>query len=501
MTIRLRFATLAALTGVLFLQGCNDDGGPPAATAVPTRYVQTWGTAGAFATTAAVSPYFPSIANQTTGITAPGVAVSPALTPPTGTSTTAAIFANATVRQFFKVSIDGTTVRLRLSNAFSPGDLTIDELHVALADRAACQPAAVPVAPATAARGPTCTNIVAATDRTVTVNGSTRFVIPRGQDLYTDPVALTVGPLADVAVSFYVRDPTPALTTHSLGAATAYYAVGLPGSTANYTAATALDTRTIGGQAALATSTSIVVATGIDVQAPQTTRAIVAFGDSITDGTNTVVDTSTRWSNLLAARFRDQSLASGTPRVAVSNAGISGNKVATDNATVSFGIAGVTRFRRDVLDRSGVTDVIVLEGINDIGQPATPASSDAIIAAYRNLIQQAHAANVRIYFATITPIRTDTATAAGTFGGLFTPTAAAFDLREPVRLAVNAWILSQTEADGVFDFNAAVSAPGRLNQLLAQNSVSLTNGSNDQLHPNAIGYQLMANAVDLARFR
>ena len=424
------------------------------------------------------------------------MAVLPAVTPPAGTTTAAAIFANATVRQFFKVSIGGPTVRVRLSNAFGTSDLTIDELHVALADRSACAPPLAPVPPATAGRGPTCSNIIATSDRTLTLNGSKTIVVPKGQEITTDATALTVAPLTDVAVSFYVRNPTTPVTTHSLGLTTTYLVAGLPGSTANFAGSTVFNAAALNGTAALATASSSYVAVGVDVTAPASTRAIVAFGDSITDGQNIVTDTNTRWADQLAARFETRAQAEGRPHVAVSNAGISGNKVATDNATLSFGIAGTTRFKRDVLDRSGVTDVLVLEGINDIGQPAAPASSDSIIAAYRDLIRQAHAAGVRIYLATMTPIRTDTATSAGTYGGLFSPSAALFNLREPVRQAVNAWILSQTEADGAYDFNAAVSAPGKPNQMLAANSVSLTNSaSNDQLHPNALGYQLMAGVI------
>lgn len=481
------------------LAACNDDGAP-----VPTphslKFVQTWGSATGYATTTATVPYFPSVASQTTGIAVPGVAVAPAITPPANTSTTAAVFANATIRQTFRVSVGGPTMRLRLSNAYSTADLVIDETHVALFDKAACQPPPVPVAPATAANGTTCTNIVAASDRTVTVNGNKTFTIPRGQEIYTDPVALAVAPQGDVTVSFYVRNATPALTTHLTGQQTSYYAVGVAGSTANYTGATAFNASTLNGQAALATSTTVVVATGIDVMAPTPTRTIVAFGDSITDGYNTVNDTSTRWPDRLSARFQAQSQLDGKLPVAVSNAGISGNKVASDNATSFFGVAGTTRFQQDVLSRSGVTDVIVLEGINDIGQSATPSAT--IITAYRELIRQAHARGVKIYFATITPIRSDRSADAGIYPGTYDPSAALFASREAIRLDVNTWIVSSgAEFDGIIDFNAAVAPMGRPNLLAAANNVSLTLGTYDDLHPNATGLQLMANTVALTLFR
>jgi lysophospholipase L1-like esterase len=499
-----RYLTASVLAGVLV--GCGGGGGDDGS----GQFVQTWGTAAVYApisgsqagvgvTTAAI-PYFPSTANQTTGIAAPGVAVSPPISPPANSTTTQGVYANTTIRETMFISVGGESVRLRLSNFYGTADLTVDETHIALFDKAACTAPSPPVAPATASPGITCTNIVPSSDRTVTVGGNKTFVIAKGKEIYTDPVALSLPALSTVSVSLYFKNPTPSLTVHPQGITTTYLAVGLPGTDGNFTGAKAFDAGTIGGKAALATATTTPVVDGIDVIPAARGRVIIAFGDSITDGFNTLNDANERWANFLARRFAAQSQLDGKPQVAVSQAGIGGNKVALDNANASQGVAGTTRFQNDVLSRSGVTDVIVLIGINDLTQSATPLPTDSLIAAYRELIKQAHAANVRIYFATTTPIRTEVATAAGTYGGV-TGSPALFSLREPPREEANNWILTSKEHDGAFDFNGAVSAPGRYNQFVQAYNVSQLTGAGDQLHPNGIGQKLMADAVDISRFR
>lgn len=506
MRMNVRAGLSLLMVGLLgALSACNDGGDDDA-----QRFVQSWGTAAVYApisgsqagvgVAGAAIPYFPSVVNQTTGITAPGVALSTSIAPPSGTTTTHGVYVNTTIRQNMYLSVGGDSVRLRLSNAYGNADLTVDETHVALFDKAACAVPPAPVAPATAAPGVTCTAIVASSDRVVTVGGNKSFVIPKGQEIYTDAVALSVPSLATATVSLYFKGPTPSLTTHLLAIGTTYYAVGLPGSDGNFTSKVAFDNATIAGTAALGTSTTTPVVTGIDVTPATRGRVVVAFGDSITDGFNTLNDANERWPNFLARRFAAQSQLDGKPQVAVSQAGIGGNKVALDNANASFGIAGTTRFQNDVLSRSGVTDVIVLFGINDLTQSATPLPTASLIAGYRELIRQAHAANVKIYFATMTPIRTEVATAAGTYGGV-TNTPANFALREPPRQEVNNWILTSKEHDGAFDFNAAVSAPGLTNQLVLADNVSELTGVGDQLHPNGIGQKAMAASIDLATFR
>jgi lysophospholipase L1-like esterase len=211
----------------------------------------------------------------------------------------------------------------------------------------------------------------------------------------------------------------------------------------------------------------------VEAVEPSGAGAIVTIGDSITDGFRSTPDTNHRWPDRLAARLAQ----AGGPRMAVLNEGISGNRVLLDNAGPNL----VARFDRDVLAQSGVTHVIVLEGINDIGQArANPEPSAAdLIAAHRQLIARAHAHGLRIYGATLTPFQG---------AAYWTPEG------EAKRAALNEWIRTGKEYDGVIDFDAAVRDPSQPTKFLAQYQ------SGDNLHPNDAGYQVMANAIDLSLF-
>jgi lysophospholipase L1-like esterase len=202
---------------------------------------------------------------------------------------------------------------------------------------------------------------------------------------------------------------------------------------------------------------------------------VVAFGDSITDGVQSTVGANLRWPNDLARRLD----ALGGPALAVADEGIGGNRVLAGSRCC--GGSAEARFARDALDQAGVRDIIVLEGINDIGFSAgLPAgagiSAARIIAGYEQLIVQAHARGVRIFGATLLP-----------FQGAGYYTAAG----EATREAVNAWIRTSGAFDGVVDFDAAMrdaADPLRLNPAY---------DSGDHLHPDDAGYQAMADAVNL----
>jgi lysophospholipase L1-like esterase len=222
----------------------------------------------------------------------------------------------------------------------------------------------------------------------------------------------------------------------------------------------------------------------VDVVAPDATGAIVAFGDSITDGSQSTADTNNRWPDHLARRLQAQGIKMG-----VLNAGIGGNRVlneaavpaGVDTRAVGAGINALARFERHVLSLPGATHVIVLEGINDIGnarQTPTPSAQD-LIAAHKQLIEQAHARGLKAIGATLTP-----------FWGFAYYTEAG----EAKRQALNEWIRTGKEYDAVIDFDAAVRDPNRPTKFLEQYQ------SGDNLHPSDAGYQAMANAVDLSLF-
>jgi lysophospholipase L1-like esterase len=211
----------------------------------------------------------------------------------------------------------------------------------------------------------------------------------------------------------------------------------------------------------------------VEVMAPANTMALVAFGDSITDGARATADTNSRWPDVLARRLSARRGAG----VAVLNAGISGNRVLGDGA----GVSALARFDKDVLLQTGVTHVIVMEGINDIGiarANASPSAED-LIAGHKQLIERAHARGLRIYGATLTP-----------FEGAAYYTAEG----EAKRQALNEWIRTSKAYDGVIDFDRVTRDPNAPTKFLPAYD------SGDHLHPGDAGYKAMGEAVDLALF-
>jgi lysophospholipase L1-like esterase len=282
-------------------------------------------------------------------------------------------------------------------------------------------------------------------------------VIPPGGQILTDSVRLAVRPFERLAVSIYLPGPTGSPTEHRRAEEINYVAKGdqaLDGESEGFR------TRTI----------SWYFATGVEVWSPaRDIGTVIAFGDSITDGTGSRTGANDRWPNDLARRLATRH---GTT-LSVVNAGIGGNRLLEDSPCC--GPSALTRFGRDVLRQPNVKVVILLEGINDIGRGGN-LPTQRIIDGYRRLIGRAHAAGVKILGATLTP-----------FGGSFywTPTHAA------VRDAVNRWIRRSGAFDGVIAFAAAVADPRNPEKLRRAYD------SGDHLHPNDAGYRAMARAVNL----
>jgi lysophospholipase L1-like esterase len=355
-------------------------------------------------------------------------------------------FDNQTVREVIFASAGGGPIRLELTNVFGAAPLPVGHVTVAEADPRDPGSAAAPgqVYP-------------------VTFGGRTSAVIPAGAQLLSDPVAMRVDPLENLAVSVYLPDRTGPATFHSDGQQLTWVARG--------------DHAADAGAAAFTTSTlSWYYVSGLVVRSADETGTVVAFGDSITDGVGSTVGADARWPNDLARRLD----ALGGPALSVADEGIGGNRLLGGSGCC--GASAGTRFARDALDRPGVRDVIVLEGINDIGiglaHPAEePGVSTArIIAKYRELIAAAHARGLKIFGATLLPYQ-----GAGYF------TAAG----ETIREQVNEWIRTSRAFDGVIDFDAVMSDPAnplRLNPMY---------DFGDHLHPNDAGYQAMADAINL----
>ncbi len=348
--------------------------------------------------------------------------------------------ASNTLRQIVHVSVGGSKLRLHFSNAFGDGPLTLESVHLAASTGGA--------------------NIDPRTDTPLTFAGQPSVTIPAGQALISDPVAFTLPAFSDVAVTLHFGPTPDAVTGHPGSRSTSYLQSGDAVAAANLPAAV--------------TTQHWYVLTGIDVAANPAAGAVVTLGDSITDGRGSEPDHNNRWPDDLARRLQ------GDPRfshLAVLNEGIGGNCVLRGG----LGPPAVARFDRDVLQQASVRWLIVLEGVNDIGGSRGTNSLVAanLISAYQKFIAQAHAHNLRIYGATITPFA----------GSQYSSPA-----HEAARQAVNDWIRNQGQFDAVIDFDAAVRDPQNPSRLLPEAD------SGDHLHPSVQGYQMMAGAVDLNLF-
>jgi lysophospholipase L1-like esterase len=287
----------------------------------------------------------------------------------------------------------------------------------------------------------------------------------------SDEIALTVKALDEIAVSVFLPGETGALTIHQLGVSTTY--ISPPG---DFTASAVMPIAT--------TSLSRYLVSAVEV-CPTNAVAVVTLGDSITDGFASTVDANRRWPDFLAERLRSQQMADPSMKpVAVVDEGISGNRLLHDIA----GPNAQERLDRDVLSKSHVKWVTILEGINDLGFPgsvepnAPRVTFKQIIGAYKQIIARAHAAGLKIYGCTLTPFE------GTTFAGYFAPD------KEEVRVAVNSWIRNSGQFDAVIDFDKAIRDPSHPSRMLPAYD------SGDHLHPNDLGYLTMANAVPLSLF-
>ncbi len=348
-----------------------------------------------------------------------------------------------TLREIVHVTIGGSQVRVVLTNAFGTEPLTI---------------AAAAIAPR--GDGPA---IDAAAAKPLAFGGRRDTTIPPGAVMFSDPVELAVPAFADLAVDVYVPGDTAnqALTLHGSAFQTSYLSdAGNHAGAASFPVAR--------------TTTSWYFLSRVEVLAPPNAGAVVAFGDSITDGTRSTPDANHRWPDVFARRLAARR---GARPMAVLNLGIAGNQVLQDGA----GVAALTRFDRDVVAQTGATHVIVMEAINDIGrarEAAEPSAAD-LIAGHEQLIARAHAHGLRIYGATLTP---------------FMGASYSTDTGEAKRQAVNQWIRTSGAYDGVIDFEAVVrdgSSPPKI-------MPSFDPG--DHLHFTDAGYQTMGEAVNLSLF-
>jgi lysophospholipase L1-like esterase len=348
------------------------------------------------------------------------------------------IFARQTVRQVVRLEAGGDRLRVRLTNELGLSPVKIGSVHVALSSpNAVTEPE---------------------TDHVLTFGGRQNVEIPVGQALVSDPVDMTVNNFAELGISIYYPEriaPSGHLSQVHLSA------TGDQGAEPVWRNST--------------TARAPALACGVEVQSSQPRRVVVAFGDSITEGAGATPGIHMDWPEQLALRLDPGGAGRGW---VVINSGISGNRLLHEGA----GPSALDRFDRDVLGITGVSAVILLEGINDIGwafdaQGDTgPLTAADVIGGYKQIIARAHAHGLKIFGGTMPPYEG---------AGYYHPEG------DAVRTAVNDWIRHGGAFDGVIDFDQAVRDPRHPSRYLGADQ------SGDSLHPNDAGYRAMTEAVDL----
>ncbi len=359
---------------------------------------------------------------------------------------------NATVRLIARVTIGGDAVRIRLDNTYGASPLGIGSAYVGQR-----------VQGAALAKG---------SNQRALFGGSATATIPVGGSLVSDGIPMKVLAGQDLAVSLYVPDGDVRPSQHTGALVTSYYSQNGSGDV------TAEETRT----PFTGTTTAMWWLKAVDVRTSGE-GAIVAFGDSITDGSCSTVDASNRWEDWLAVRVDMEARRRGGVRKAVINEGIGGNTITREGLQPPpDSTPGIERLDRDVLSHHGVTDVILFMGTNDIRRGASPAQ---VMSGMENIVKRVKARSMRIHGATIIP-RHNAAPSATNTGWTSAKTA--------IRNEVNRWIRTKAPFDGVIDFDRAVRDPASPDLIHAPFNC-------DDIHPSARGYYEMGFAVPLDLFR
>lgn len=352
--------------------------------------------------------------------------------------------ASGTQRVRIPVSARGPKIRIRITNEEGTEPLSLAAASVGLAGDGYVPKPGTLVA--------------------LTFGGLRSVMVPAGAPIVSDPIALPVAPGTDLIISTYAAGP---FKFDPLGGGAIVVAAGDQTLKSELVAGT-----TMQGRPAV---------TGVEVLSPGSQRVIATLGDSITDGNRSTPAELRSWPGELASRLAARQRGG---QYAVVNAGIGGNRVLGSG----WGPPALARLDRDVLRIDGLSHLIVLEGTNDIGMSGHTVfgnnpvvTPEELIAGYRQIIARAHARGVQVIFATIMP-----------FGGSATHSSPD---NERTRQAVNQWVRTSHEPDGVIDFDQLARDPAHPENMRAEF------GSEDGLHPGSAGYKAMGDAIDLSLFK
>jgi lysophospholipase L1-like esterase len=354
---------------------------------------------------------------------------------------------DASLRQIVRVSLGGSKLRVRVSNAFGTTPLLISAASIAQAV-APGKPDGVPV-----------------TLRTLSFAGQAEIMVPAGAEYYSDTVNLEHAAGSDLAITLYFKGEPVRQTGHPGSRTTSFVAKGNRVADTEWTE--------------FAKVVHWYQLSDIEVLAPASVGVVVTIGDSITDGSGSTTDGNNRWPDVLAARLKESGIAMG-----VVNAGIGGGRALRDGLGPNL----AARWDRDVLSRSGVSHAIVLIGVNDLGSQhrngedspdARQRLLEQLKMALTQSVQRAHAQGICVLGGTILPY---------TGSDYYRPSVD----NEADRQALNQWIRQSGTFDAVVDFDAAARDPLQPQQL------SKEADSGDHLHPSPAGYRAMAHAVPLS---
>ncbi len=351
---------------------------------------------------------------------------------------------HATLRQIVKVSLGGTALRIHFSNAFGMKPLKIDSASFGAWSRKS-------------------QNVVNE-NSAVLFSGFAGVTIKPGEERMSDPIKMRVVDGGEYAISLFFKHSAELSTFHSVSSTSS-----LISKDGNFASANSFSPKR--------ELESWYLISELDVKPESAATSIVCFGDSITDGVGSEQNRNTRYPDFLARRIRRAHLSLG-----VLNAGIGFNRILeTQDDIGQPSFSALERFDHDVLSATGVSSVIILEGINDIGLSSCKTEhcdvGAMLVVAYRKLIERAHRAHLRAVGATLTPIANS---------GYDSPA------HRLVRDRINTWIRESNEFDAVVDFDRAVR------RTQDHQKLRMEYDSGDHLHLNSAGYRAMAESIDLS---